>query len=80
MLWMSAIRIRFPFFGNDAVGRYRSFPGVGFLKPRVRDAVWAEDTVFGGMDWRVFAGTDDFCALQREAWERWKKAEEGARL
>ena len=59
--------------GNDAVTKFRSLPYVGLLATSVRDAIWAEDTIFGGIDWRLFAPQDSvaYTALRKEAWRRY---------
>ncbi|CAD7927148.1 unnamed protein product [Amoebophrya sp. A120] len=42
-------------YGNDAVTKYRLLPFIGVLHEHKRDAIWAEDTLFGGIDYRMFA-------------------------
>lgn len=43
-------------YGNDALSKFRILPDIVALLPDRRDAVWAEDTFAGGVDWRLFCG------------------------
>ena len=43
-------------YGNDALSKFRVLPDLVVLKRSLRDAVWAEDTCAGGVDWRLFCG------------------------
>ena len=43
-------------YGNDALSKFRLLPEVVTIFVHLRDAVWAEDTFSGAIDWRLFAG------------------------
>ncbi|CAD7938405.1 unnamed protein product [Amoebophrya sp. A25] len=53
-------------YGNDAVTKYRSLPFIGLLQEQRRDAIWSEDTISGGIDYRLFAhpASAEFIALR----------------